>query len=141
VAARAGPGLPLGHRPASHRRVRRVRRREPRLAARHRGQRELAYLHCTTEGDCPAARAASPLFQIDRTDPPFFVTHSAEESKIPIGQSRAFVAKLRRAGVDTTFVVVQGRAHSIAMMNDDLKNRIVAFYQRTLGAKPVGVLN
>jgi acetyl esterase/lipase len=102
---------------------------------------QLAYLHCTTEGDCPAARAASPLFQIDRTDPPFFVTHSAEESKIPIGQSRAFVAKLRRAGVDTTFVVVQGRAHSIAMMNDDLKNRIVAFYQRTLGAKPVGVLN
>ncbi len=101
---------------------------------------QLAYLHCTTEGDCAAARAASPVFQVDRTDPPFFITHSSEESRIPIAQSKEFVARLRKAGVDTTFVIVQGRAHSIAMMNDDLKNRIVAFYQRTLGAKPVGVL-
>ena len=102
---------------------------------------QLAYLHCTSEGDCPDARKASPVFQVDRTDPPFFVTHSSDEAKIPIAQSKEFVARLRKAGVDTTFVVVQGRAHSIAMMNDDLKNRIVAFYQRTLGAKPMGVLN
>jgi len=93
---------------------------------------QLAYLRCTTEGDCPDARDASPLFQVDKTDPPFFITHSSEESKIPIAQSKGFVARLRDAGVDTTFVIVQGRAHSIAMMNDDLKNRIVAFYQRTL---------
>ena len=95
---------------------------------------ELAYLHCGAESDCPQARTASPVDQVDRTDPPFFVSHSSEESKIPLGQSKAFVAKLRAAGVDTTFVIVQGRAHSIAMMNDDLKQRIAAFYQRTLGA-------
>jgi acetyl esterase len=102
---------------------------------------QLAYLHCRTQADCPAAKAASPVYQIDKTDPPFFITHSSDETKIPIGQSKEFVKLLRAKGVDTTFVVVQGRAHSIAMMNDDLKNRIVAFYERTLGAKPVGVLH
>jgi acetyl esterase len=100
---------------------------------------QLSYLHCASETGCPAAHAASPLDRIDRTDPPFFITHSSDESKIPIAQSRAFVAKLRAAHVDTTFVVVQGRAHSIAMMNDDLKNRMVAFYQRTLGGQSVGI--
>ena len=102
---------------------------------------QLAYLHCASEADCPNARAASPIFHVDRTDPPFFVTHSSQESKIPLAQSQAFVAKLRAASVDTTFVIVRGRAHSIAMMNDDLKTRIVAFYQRTLGGRPVGTLN
>jgi acetyl esterase/lipase len=102
---------------------------------------QLAYLHCASESDCPAARAASPVFHVDRTDPPFLITHSSAESTIPLAQSQTFVAALRKAGVDTTFVVVRGRAHSIAMMNDDLKNRIIAFYRRTLGAKPVGTLN
>jgi acetyl esterase len=102
---------------------------------------QLSYLHCTSEADCPDARDASPLFQVDGSDPPFFISHSSDEGKIPIAQSKAFVAKLRDAGVDTTFVIVQGRAHSIAMMNDDLKQRIVAFYARTLGAKPATVVN
>ncbi|MGN6326676.1 alpha/beta hydrolase [Pseudolysinimonas sp.] len=94
---------------------------------------QLAYLHCTSEGDCPDARRASPVFQVDPTDPPFFITHSTDETRIPIAQSEAFAARLRRAGGDTTFVVVQGRAHSIAAMSDDLKTRIAAFYRRTLG--------
>jgi acetyl esterase/lipase len=102
---------------------------------------QLAYLGCASESDCPAAEAASPIDQVDPSDPPFFVTHSRDESRIPLAQSKAFVATLRRAGVDTTFVIVEGRAHSIAMLDDDLKNRIVAFYHRTLGAQPVGVLN
>lgn len=102
---------------------------------------QLSYLRCTGASDCAAAGPASPIDQVDPTDPPFFVAHSRDESKIPLAQSKSFVAKLRRAGVDATFVIVEGRAHSIAMLNDDLKNRIVAFYRRTLGAQPVGVLN
>lgn len=94
---------------------------------------QLAYLHCASESACPQARAASPVDQVDRSDPPFFVAHSSQESRIPLDQSKTFVARLRRAGVDTTFVIVQGRAHSIAMMNDDLEQRIAAFYRRTLG--------
>jgi acetyl esterase len=75
---------------------------------------QLAYLHCPSEADCPAAKEASPLYQIDKTDPPFFVSHSSDESKIPIGQSKAFVAKLRKAGVD-----LRHRAGPRALDRDD----------------------
>ncbi|HXR45383.1 MAG TPA: alpha/beta hydrolase [Pseudolysinimonas sp.] len=100
---------------------------------------QLAYLGCPQEQGCAAARAASPIFDVDPTDPPFFVAHSTDE-RIPYAQSSRFVRALRNAGVDTTFVTVQGRNHSISMIDDDLKQRIVAFYQRVLGAKPIGVL-
>jgi len=92
---------------------------------------QLAYLDCATEDDCPAAVAASPSTWVDETDPPFFVAHSTDEL-IPLGQARLFVRALRDAGVDTTFVTVEGRLHSIAMIDDGLKARILDFFARTL---------
>jgi acetyl esterase len=95
-------------------------------------QLELDYLHCPSFGDCDDARAASPLYQVDRTDPPFFIGHSIKEY-IPIQQSDALVAALRRAGVDVTYVTVKGTAHSIAMLDKPLAARIVAFLHDKLG--------
>lgn len=93
---------------------------------------QLAYLGCETEEDCPAAFAASPFYAIDATDPPFFVGHSTAE-KIPLAQSEIFVAGLRAAGVSVDFVTVQGTLHSIAMLDADLKKRIVDFFDGTIG--------
>lgn len=92
---------------------------------------QLAYLGCASEGSCPAAAAASANTWVDDTDPPFLVVHSTDEM-IPIGQARLFVRALRDAGVDTTFVTVEGRLHSIAMIDDALKQRILDFFARTL---------
>ncbi|MCS0498452.1 alpha/beta hydrolase [Protaetiibacter mangrovi] len=92
---------------------------------------QLAYLGCVTADDCPAASAASADTWVDETDPPFFVAHSTDEM-IPLEQARIFVRALRDAGVDTTFVTVEGRLHSIAMIDDGLKQRILDFYARTL---------
>jgi acetyl esterase/lipase len=93
---------------------------------------QLEYLGCTTFADCPAAEPASPSSHIDETDPPFFVAHSTVE-KIPLAQSERFVEALRAAGIDVEFLVADGTLHSIALLDDDLKSRIVAFYERTLG--------
>jgi acetyl esterase/lipase len=93
---------------------------------------ELEYLHCQSFGDCPSARAASPLYQVDKTDPPFFIGHSIKEY-IPIQQSDALVAALRKAGVDVTYVTVKGTAHSIAMLDKPLADRIIAFLHAKLG--------
>lgn len=93
---------------------------------------QLEYLGCTTFQTCPTAQAASPNFHVDETDPPFFIAHSTTE-KIPLAQSERFVEELRGAGIDVDFLLADGTLHSIALLDDDLKARIVAFYTRTLG--------
>jgi acetyl esterase/lipase len=96
---------------------------------------QLAYLGCATEEDCPVARDASPLYAIDASDPPFFVGHSTAE-KIPLEQADLFVSGLRAAGVATEFVTVEGSLHSIAMLDADLKARIIDFFDATIGLPP-----
>jgi acetyl esterase/lipase len=91
----------------------------------------LSYLHCADFAHCPDAVTASPLMQVRRGDPPFFVGHSISE-RIPLVQSQAFVAKLRSVGVDTTFVTVQGTRHSIAMLDAAMRTRISAFFHAKL---------
>jgi acetyl esterase len=93
---------------------------------------QLSYLGCATYQDCPQAEVASPTSHVDDTDPPFFIAHSTTE-KIPLAQSERFVEELRDAGVDVEFLVADGTLHSIALLDDDLKARIVAFYARTVG--------
>ncbi|WP_309713427.1 alpha/beta hydrolase [Pseudolysinimonas sp.] len=92
----------------------------------------LEYLGCTTFADCPSAEPASPSTHIDESDPPFFIAHSTTE-KIPLAQSERFVEDLRAAGIDVEFLVADGTLHSIALLDDDLKSRILAFFDRTLG--------
>lgn len=93
---------------------------------------QLEYLACADFEDCPQAAAASPGSHIDASDPPFFIAHSTTE-KIPLAQAQHFVEQLRAAGVDVEFLVADGTLHSIALLDDDLKRRIVDFYARTLG--------
>jgi acetyl esterase len=99
---------------------------------------QLAYLGCATDGACPAAIAASPNYFIDPSDPPFFVGHSTRE-KIPLAQSELFVTALRAAGIDTEFVTVDGILHSIAMLDADLKDRVVAFFDEKLAGPEISV--
>ncbi|MET0304188.1 MAG: alpha/beta hydrolase [Microbacteriaceae bacterium] len=100
---------------------------------------QLQYLGCPEQAACPSARTASPIFHVDETDPPFFVAHSVDEF-IPIAQSRRFVTALRDAGVDTTFVTLDGTLHSISMVDDELRGRILEFLDSRLAGKLPGVV-
>jgi acetyl esterase len=102
-------------------------------------QLQLSYLGCDALVNCPTARAASPIDQVDSSDPPFFVGHSIDE-RIPLEQSEAFVEELREAGVDTTFVTVEGTRHSIAMLDEEMRDRIAEFFAGTLVSEPVSVV-
>jgi acetyl esterase/lipase len=95
------------------------------------GEVQLEYLGCTSFDDCAAADAASPVTQVDPTDPPFFVAHSTEEF-IPLSQSQELVATLRGERVDTTFITVDGSLHSIAMLDADMERRVAAFFAAKL---------
>lgn len=93
---------------------------------------QLEYLGCASFANCPTAAPASPGTHVDPTDPPFLVAHSTAE-KIPLAQSDRFVERLRAAGIDVEYYVAEGTLHSIALLDDDLKSRILAFFARTLG--------
>jgi len=93
---------------------------------------QLEYLGCTSFQNCPHARQASPNFQVDESDPPFFIAQSTVE-KIPLAQSDRFVERLRGVGIGVEYLVAEGSLHSIALLDDDLKRRVVAFFDSTLG--------
>ncbi|MES2094799.1 MAG: alpha/beta hydrolase [Actinomycetota bacterium] len=96
----------------------------------------LSYLACASFEACPQAVRASPLFQVDDSDPPFFIGHSLAE-RIPLSQSTDFVAALSEHGIDTTLVTVPGRLHSIAMLSEKMRSRIASFFHATLDVRPL----
>jgi acetyl esterase/lipase len=84
---------------------------------------QLDYLGCDSYDDCPVARAASPFYQVDASDPPFFVAHSVDEF-IPVEQARQFVGTLEAAGIDATFVPVAGSRHALRLLDAPLRASI-----------------
>lgn len=90
------------------------------------------YLGCADAAACDAAEAASPLYAVDPTDPPFFVGHAANE-RIPLEQSRTFAAALEAAGVPVELTVVGGALHSVALLDEPMRRAIRDFFVRELG--------
>ena len=97
------------------------------------GEVVLQYLGCSSYANCPTAAAASPVTLVDPTDAPFFVGHSIDEF-IPIEQSDKLVAALRDQGIDTTYISLEGTLHATAMLDDDMRARVLEFFRATLGA-------
>jgi acetyl esterase len=91
-----------------------------------------AYLGCLDGAYCGAAEAASPLYSIDATDPPFFIGHAANE-RVPLEQSRTFAAALEAAGVPVELTVVGGALHSVALLDEPMRAGIRDFFVRELG--------
>ena len=94
----------------------------------------LSYLHCAKFSTCPQAVDASPLYHVDKTDPPFFIGQSSDE-RIPLVQSTSFVKRLVQAGVDVTFVTIVGHKHSISMLDSAMRARIIEFFRAKLHSK------
>lgn len=92
---------------------------------------QLDYLGCASYDDCPAARVASPMYEVDSSDPPFFVV-AATDDFIPVEQADDFVGFLTAANVDVEYVRVGSDEHALALLDDDLRERIVAWLDEHL---------
>lgn len=57
------------------------------------------------------ARLASPVFHIDRADPPVLLIHGDQDPQMPIEQSRELAEACRKAGVSVRFDIVEGGLH------------------------------
>lgn len=57
------------------------------------------------------ARAASPLFQIDKNTVPFLIIHGDKDPIVPVEQSRDFHAALVKARKDSTYIELPNEGH------------------------------
>src|SRR4030095_3930750 len=72
-----------------------------------------------------AARLASPIFHVDRNDPPLLLFHGDQDPQMPINQSHELCGAYEKANLSVQFVVVHGAAHGGAAFYDAERLAIV----------------
>jgi len=76
------------------------------------------------------ADAASPASYVHPGVPPMYIVHGAKDNLVPPGQVEGFVDKLKKAGVDVTFVLDPDHGHDV--MGAPYPDQALAFFQRVL---------
>jgi acetyl esterase/lipase len=76
------------------------------------------------------ARQASPVFYVDARACPFLIVHGGSDRLVPVGQSKELDEALRKAGVESTLVVVPGADHGF--LDADVIRRVGAFFRSHL---------
>ena len=66
-------------------------------------------------------KLASPIFQVNKDDPPIFLFHGSEDDFVPISQSVALATKLKKNEVPVLLREFKGAGHEILLPNKHLK--------------------
>ena len=89
-------------------------------------------------GDTPEktealAKLASPVFHVDKNDPPLLLLHGDQDPQMPINQAHELHGRYKELKLDVAFEVLHGAAHGGEMFYDAKRNAVVkAFLDRTL---------
>lgn len=79
------------------------------------------------------AKLASPVFHIDKNDPPLLLFHGDQDPQMPINQSHELEGRYRALDLDVQFAVVYGAAHGgDAFFSGDNAKLAINFLRRTL---------
>lgn len=92
-----------------------------------------SYLGCASLANCPQSVAASPLHELDPSDPPVFIGASSDEF-IPLAQSTGYTARLDQLAIPHELVTVPGTLHSIGILDAGMRTKVAAFLHRQLGS-------
>jgi acetyl esterase/lipase len=80
------------------------------------------------------AKQASPLFHVDRNDPPLLLLHGDQDPQMPINQSHELEGAYEKLGLDVDLDVLHGLAHGgDAFFAGEPLQRAVEFLRRVLG--------
>jgi len=63
------------------------------------------------EKNIDLAKLASPVFHVDKNDPPLLIFHGEQDAQMPISQSHELVGAYKKNNLDVMFEVVYGAAH------------------------------
>lgn len=83
------------------------------------------------------ARQASPVTFVTKDDPPFLIVHGTDDRTVPFRQAELLHEAQKQAGVDTTFVKIEGGGHGIG--GPEVEARVRAFFEKHLLGKDVEV--
>ena len=89
-------------------------------------------------GDTPdkteaLAKLASPVFHVDKNDPPLLLLHGDQDPQMPINQAHELHAGFKAQKLDVHFEVIHGAAHGGKAFYDPERNTLVKkFFDRTL---------
>ena len=79
------------------------------------------------------AKLASPVFQVDRNDPPLLLLHGDQDPQMPINQSHELEGAYERAGLEANLIVVHGAAHGgDAFYSPENVERVTSFLNAEL---------
>jgi arylsulfatase A-like enzyme/pimeloyl-ACP methyl ester carboxylesterase len=79
------------------------------------------------------AQLASALHQVSSDDAPFLIIHGSNDTQVPLDQSQRLHEALQKAGVSSTFHIVDGAGHGGKEFDsDEVRNKIRAFLQEKL---------
>lgn len=79
------------------------------------------------------AKLASPVFHIDKNDPPLLIFHGDQDPQMPINQSHELEGQYKKLNLDVHFEVVYGAAHGgDVFFADEKLKRAMVFLRRTL---------
>ncbi len=80
------------------------------------------------------AELASPVFHVDRSDPPLLLVHGDQDPQMPINQAHELEGAYKQLGLDVSLDVVHGAAHGgNAFFSGDHLTRALEFLHRTIG--------
>ena len=84
-----------------------------------------------------AAKEASPITYVTKDDPPFLIVHGTDDRTVPFNQAERFYEAQKKAGMDTTFIKIEGGGHGIG--GPEVERRVRAFFEKHLLDKDVQV--
>ncbi|MCX6910336.1 MAG: alpha/beta hydrolase [Verrucomicrobia bacterium] len=77
---------------------------------------------------------ATPMTHVDKNDPPILILHGTADGTVPVADSEAFAAALKKAGAEHQLVIVEGGPHSFHLQpkQQDLRPLVLGFFDKHL---------
>lgn len=86
------------------------------------------------EENLALAKLASPVFHVDKDDPPLLMIHGDQDPQVPINQSHELHGVFKELGLTVSLEVVHSGAHGGPQFYDDSRiNLVEHFFARHLG--------
>lgn len=76
------------------------------------------------------AKLGSPVFHVDKNDPPLLMLHGDQDPQVPINQSHELHAAFKKIGLDVAMEVVHGGAHGGKLFYDESRQKMVKAFCR-----------